>query len=279
MAILHPNCHYFLETYHAVARIGAVCVPINFRLSSAEMAFILNHSESQALVADPMFKGQVDALRKEVPGLKQIVWTGQGTGEDATYETIIAGQQTTGSLPDVEIRPEDTAQIYYTSGTTGKPKGVMLSHKNVYVHALGTIAEVQLSDRDVWIHVAPLFHLADAWATWAITWVGGTHVLVTGVRSENGFHGNRKGKSDDHEPDTDDAQPDGQPSRRGKLLVPEFKGPPQRRRTHRPRGGAQDSGDLRLRLRPDLRDDGNEPVSHPLPSQGAPVGPARAPSS
>jgi acyl-CoA synthetase (AMP-forming)/AMP-acid ligase II len=178
VAILHPNCHYFLETYHAVARIGAVCVPINSRLSSTEMAFILNHSDSQILVADPMLKGQIDALRKEVSCLTQIIWTGQGTGEDVTYETVIAGQQTPCSLPDVEIRPEETAQIYYTSGTTGKPKGVMLSHKNVYVHALGTIAEAQLSDRDVWIHVAPLFHLADAWATWAITWVGGTHVLV-----------------------------------------------------------------------------------------------------
>jgi acyl-CoA synthetase (AMP-forming)/AMP-acid ligase II len=54
----------------------------------------------------------------------------------------------------------------------------MLSHKNVYVHALGTIAELHLTDKDVWVHVAPLFHLADAWATWAITWVGGTHVIV-----------------------------------------------------------------------------------------------------
>jgi acyl-CoA synthetase (AMP-forming)/AMP-acid ligase II len=178
VAILHPNCHYFLETYYAITRIGAVCVPINVRLSSAEMAFILTHSESQALVADPLFKGQVDAVMKEVPGLTQIVWTGQGTGEGVTYETVIAGQEASGPFPDVEIRPEDTAQIYYTSGTTGKPKGVMLSHKNVYLHALGTIAEVQLTDRDVWVHVAPLFHLADAWATWAVTWVGGTHVIV-----------------------------------------------------------------------------------------------------
>ncbi len=177
VAILHPNCHYFLETYHAVARIGAVCVPLNFRLSSSEMAFILNHSDAQALVADPMFKAQVDALRQEVPGLTRIIWTGQGTGADATYETVIAGQ-TSGPLPDAEIGPEETAQIYYTSGTTGKPKGVMLSHKNVSLHALGTIAELQLTDRDVWVHVAPLFHLADAWATWAVTWVGGTHVIV-----------------------------------------------------------------------------------------------------
>jgi len=70
------------------------------------------------------------------------------------------------------------AQLYYTSGTTGRPKGVMLTHKNVKSHALGTIAELHLTDSDNWFHVAPLFHLADAWATFAITWVGGKHVIL-----------------------------------------------------------------------------------------------------
>jgi len=60
----------------------------------------------------------------------------------------------------------------------GRPKGVMLTHKNVKSHALGTIAELQLADSDHWFHVAPLFHLADAWATFAITWVGGKHVIL-----------------------------------------------------------------------------------------------------
>ena len=70
-----------------------------------------------------------------------------------------------------------------TSGTTGTPKGVMLTHNNISTHALATIAELKLTDRDVWIHAAPLFHLADAWATFAITWVGGRHVMVTGFRA------------------------------------------------------------------------------------------------
>ncbi|HME42479.1 MAG TPA: long-chain-fatty-acid--CoA ligase [Syntrophorhabdales bacterium] len=178
IAILHPNCHYFLETYYAAARIGAVSVPINFRLSPPEIAYILNHSESKLLVVDPMFKDQVDAIRAEIPGVTRILWTGQGIDADLTYDPVLEQQNGTDQPVDVAIGYEDTAQIYYTSGTTGKPKGVMLSHKNVYVHALGTIAELHLTDSDVWVHVAPLFHLADAWATWAITWVGGTHVIV-----------------------------------------------------------------------------------------------------
>jgi len=181
VAILHPNCHTFLEAYYGTAQMGAISVPINYRLSPKEIAFILRDSESKILIADPMFQKIVDSIREEVPGIGKILWTGEGIGRkesrDLNYEEALQ-EANSDAIHDVDINDEDTAQIYYTSGTTGRPKGVMLSHKNVTIHALGTIAEIHLIDRDVWIHVAPLFHLADAWATWAITWVGGTHVLV-----------------------------------------------------------------------------------------------------
>ncbi|MFB3887016.1 MAG: long-chain-fatty-acid--CoA ligase [Thermodesulfobacteriota bacterium] len=181
VAILHPNCHHFLEAYYGIAGIGAVSVPVNYRLSSKEIAFILQDSESKLLIADSMFQGQIDPIRGEMKAVKGIIWTGEEEvrreSRDLKYEGVL-GQRSFTPLPEIRIADDDVAQIYYTSGTTGRPKGVMLSHKNVATHALGTIAEVHLTDRDVWIHVAPLFHLADAWATWAITWVGGTHVLV-----------------------------------------------------------------------------------------------------
>ena len=181
VAILHPNCHCYLEAYYGIAQIGAISVPINHRLSPGEIAFILEDSESKILIADPMFQKQVDSIRAEMKQIKRILWTGEGKTSsgplDLNVEKALQAIRAD-SLPETSISEEDVAQIYYTSGTTGRPKGVMLSHKNVTTHALGTIAEVHLTDSDVWIHVAPLFHLADAWATWAITWVGGTHVLV-----------------------------------------------------------------------------------------------------
>jgi acyl-CoA synthetase (AMP-forming)/AMP-acid ligase II len=181
VAILHPNCHTFLESYYAIPQIGAISVPINYRLSPREIAFILQDSESKILIADSMFKHQVNVIRGEMGGIKRILWTGdlQESDDpiDLNYEKILHEAEFS-SIPYPSIDSEDIAQIYYTSGTTGRPKGVMLSHKNVTTHALGTIAEIHLTDGDVWIHVAPLFHLADAWATWAVSWVGGTHVLV-----------------------------------------------------------------------------------------------------
>jgi acyl-CoA synthetase (AMP-forming)/AMP-acid ligase II len=181
VAILLPNCHYFLEAYYGITQIGAISVPMNHRLSPNEMEFILTDSESKILIADPMFQKQIGSIRAETGKIKKIIWTGpERVGvepRDLNYEMIL-DQVPSSPLSETDISDEDIAQIYYTSGTTGRPKGVMLSHKNVCTHAMGTVAEIHLSDRDVWIHVAPLFHLADAWATWAVTWVGGTHVLV-----------------------------------------------------------------------------------------------------
>src|SRR4030043_813390 len=180
VAILHPNCHTFLEAYYGTAQMGAISVPINYRLSPKEIAFILRDSESKILIADPMFQKIVDSIRGEVPGIGKILWTADGIGRkefrDLNYEGALQ-EANSDAIHDVDINDEDIAQIYYTSGTTGRPKGVMLSHKNGMTHALGTIAEIHLTDRDVWIHVAPLFHLADAWGTWAVTWVGGIHIL------------------------------------------------------------------------------------------------------
>lgn len=182
VAILHPNCHCFLEVYYAIALRGAAAVPLNYRLATGELAVIMNDAGAKALVADPRFAQTVDQIRTALPTVRKIIWTGDKTGEftdgdlDLRYEEIVAGAGA--PVSEVDVAETEIAQIYYTSGTTGRPKGVMLTHKNVMVHALGTIAELHLTDRDVWLHAAPLFHLADAWATWAITWVGGTHVLV-----------------------------------------------------------------------------------------------------
>lgn len=183
VAILHENCHVFLESYFAAAHLGLILVPLNHRLSPREIAMILNDSESSALIAQRLFAEKVNDLPRSASGLKRLIWTGrpaQGGGKEdgLDYEVLIESQISATPPIDAGLSDDHVAQLYYTSGTTGRPKGVMLTHKNVTSHALGTIAEFRLSDGDKWLHVAPLFHLADAWATFAITWVGGKHVVV-----------------------------------------------------------------------------------------------------
>jgi fatty-acyl-CoA synthase len=181
VAILHQNSHEFLEAYFATALLGAVLNPLNFRLSPKELAFILKDSGASVLIASERFAQSVDSLMDKERTVSQVVWTGSGRISSSFnavhYEEVLEGAQ---AEPPSEpgISDNDLAHLYYTSGTTGRPKGVMLSHKNVCAHALATIAELKLDDRDTWIHVAPLFHLADAWATFAVTWVGGRHVTV-----------------------------------------------------------------------------------------------------
>jgi fatty-acyl-CoA synthase len=182
VAILHQNSHEFLESYFATAQVGAILNPLNYRLSPNELAFILRDSGASLLISSERFVQSVEPLLEMGINFSQVLWTGSEVNLSAPfksmyYEEVLRGEKGVApSMPD--ISDDDVVHLYYTSGTTGRPKGVMLSHKNVCVHALAAIAELKLGDYDNWIHVAPLFHLADAWATFAVTWVGGKHVVA-----------------------------------------------------------------------------------------------------
>src|SRR5262249_15076396 len=119
---------------------------------------------------------------KQCPGVEHVIVIGSGPHPPLSvpaigYEEALQ-ERPLDVIEPVQSGPQDLAHLYYTSGTTGKPKGVMLTHGNVSCHALATIAELGLTDSDHWIHAAPMFHLADAWATFAITWVGGKHLFL-----------------------------------------------------------------------------------------------------
>jgi acyl-CoA synthetase (AMP-forming)/AMP-acid ligase II len=188
VAIIHRNCHRYLETYFAAAKIGAVLVPVNYRLTCKEFIFILNDSQAKWMVCQPDLVECLEGKKNEIPSLQGIISSGDApekSGRDAhPYESLIKGASPAEG-PSVGIEDRDIAQIYYTSGTTGKPKGVILTHRNNAAHTAGIIRELHLSDKDRWLHVSPMFHLADAWAVWAMTKVGGTHVMVPGFNEQH----------------------------------------------------------------------------------------------
>lgn len=180
VALLHRNCHRVFETYYAAVHAGAVLVPLNYRLTAHDLAYILDDTDSRLLIADTVWAELVEAAVKQAHHPIRIIWSrvdASSTDASEDYEARVS------SAPEMPLgeacRDEnDAANIYYTSGTTGHQKGVVLTHRNIYTHALATIADLKLVDADVWAHIAPMFHLADAWATWALTWVGARHVMA-----------------------------------------------------------------------------------------------------
>ncbi|MGA1523236.1 MAG: class I adenylate-forming enzyme family protein [Planctomycetota bacterium] len=165
VAALCENHHRFLALHFAAARLGAILVPCNTRLTAAEHATVLDRAGAALLCADRTFAPTVDALTSSRADL-EVAWS------DAPIRP-----SDTAPRADL-VRASDPAQLYFTSGTTGRPKGVVLTHGNVLTHALMAIAELRLHETDVWAHIAPMFHLADAWATFAITAVGGRHTFL-----------------------------------------------------------------------------------------------------
>jgi len=183
IAIIHRNCHRYLEAYFASAKIGAALVPINYRLSGKDFVFIMNDARVSLLIAQPDLVSCLDGKAPRLPLLKNcIVPDPQGASDlpgRLAYDSLIE-ENRSGNEPQDKIAGSQIAQIYYTSGTTGRPKGVVLTHQNNSSHAEGTIRELKLVPTDRWLHVSPMFHLADAWAVWALTKVGATHVMIPG---------------------------------------------------------------------------------------------------
>src|SRR5689334_9181775 len=165
VAVLSPNTPGFFHAYFATDGCGAILVPLNTRLLEPEQREVLRDSGARLVFADPGLADQAAAIARPL-GL-----------DVATFDAVAADAGTSTFRPD----PGDAgtvAHLYYTSGTTGRPKGVMLTHRNVVTHVHAAIAELGLCAADRWAHIAPMFHLADAWATFAITAAGGTHLFL-----------------------------------------------------------------------------------------------------
>jgi len=178
VAMLHRNCHLVLEAYFAAAAVGACFVPLNVRLSPEEIALIVTDSRASVLIVEPLFAKTARAALDLLPGeARPRLFASYGTSPDS-LDTRIGKSPAPPHTPAVSGGGSDPAQLYYTSGTTGRSKGVILTHANVASHAAATIESLKIDESDVWLHAAPLFHLADAWATWAITWAGGCHVVL-----------------------------------------------------------------------------------------------------
>ena len=179
VAYIAPNTHAHLEAYYAVPQIGAVLVPINYRLLPEDFEYIINHSGAKVVCAHDDYLEAVDGIRDKLPGVEHFVAL-EGSGDGwLDYETTLAANE-----PDyapVEIAETDLLTINYTSGTTARPKGVMISHRNAYMNVMGTLVHHHLTPADRYLWTLPMFH-ANGWTfTWINTARGMANVCLRRV--------------------------------------------------------------------------------------------------
>jgi fatty-acyl-CoA synthase len=178
VAFLGPNGHPLLEAYYGVVQMGAILLPLNIRLTPADFAFMLNDAEASAIIVERGMRGLIDPIRADVPSLRHVIYVGEGErDENPDYEELLAAAPA-GRYQAPPMDEDDVAEIFYTSGTTGKSKGVMLTHKALYANAFNFITANGLKDSDTMLHTIPLFHV-NGWGTpHALTGVGGRHVCM-----------------------------------------------------------------------------------------------------
>jgi len=189
IAFLSTNCHRLLEAYYGVLEAGCVLVPLNIRLGAPELAFVLNDAQARFLFVEPAFVPLVESFRCSVPSI-EFAFLLDGQPQASWLAPNIYDDLVSVSPPFqcdfTQIDEDSVAELFYTSGSSDRPKGVMLTHRNVYLHALSVIAAGQtststlgeMSCKSVLLHTIPLFH-ANGWGiAHIITVVGGTHVMI-----------------------------------------------------------------------------------------------------
>jgi long-chain acyl-CoA synthetase len=177
VAILSLNCHRYLELYYGVPQLGAAVVPLNFRVPPGELKYIIDHSGASAIMVDEAFRSVIDQLRGELPAVKHFIYLGESAPDGYTsYDQVVADGSA--AFEGADPGEDDLVGLFYTSGTTGEPKGVMLSHRNIVSNVDNSRAVYQTRPNDIYLHAAPTFHLADAATVFSNTTQGVKQVFI-----------------------------------------------------------------------------------------------------
>jgi fatty-acyl-CoA synthase len=176
VATIAPNTHAQLEAFYAVPQLGAVLVPMNYRLTADDFVYMVNHSGSTVLCVHSDYLDLIDGVRDQMPGVRDFVAFEGARDGWLDYEALIASSAPSFTRP--EIDELDLLTINYTSGTTSRPKGVMITHRNAAMNTIGTLLHLRLGVGDRYLWTLPMFH-ANGWTyTWTVTAAGGTHVCL-----------------------------------------------------------------------------------------------------
>jgi fatty-acyl-CoA synthase len=179
VATIAPNTHQHLEQFYAIPRLGAVIVPINYRLSADDFVFVAAHSGAKVLCVHADYLDMVDSVRTRMPEVRHYIAL-EGTKSGwLSYERLLEGGG--GEIGFPEIAETDLLSINYTSGTTSRPKGVMITHRNAWMNSVGSLSHWPMTPADRYLWTLPMFH-ANGWTfVWTVTAAGATHVCLRAV--------------------------------------------------------------------------------------------------
>src|SRR5882724_745269 len=171
VAIVSPNAARFLVGLFGVSVFGRILVPVNFRLNAAEIRYILEHSGTSVLLVDP----ELDEPLRQIPVKHRLVL---GAADPRLFLRK-------GARPRLQVTDENaTVSINYTSGTTARPKGVQLTHRNFWLNAVTFGWHLAMTDRDVYLHTLPTFHCNGWGMPYAVTALGVRHVIIRKIDGE-----------------------------------------------------------------------------------------------
>ncbi len=179
VATIAPNTHQHLEQFYAIPQLGAVIVPINYRLSAEDFIHVTEHSGATVLCAHADYLDAVDSVRSRMPGVRHFVaLEGEKSGW-LSYESLLQGSGAPCDFP--EVAETDLLSINYTSGTTSRPKGVMITHRNAWMNSVGSLAHWPMTPADRYLWTLPMFH-ANGWTfVWTVTAAGAAHICLRAV--------------------------------------------------------------------------------------------------
>ena len=182
IAVLNHNCYQYIELYFASAKIGTPIVPLNYRYSPNELLYVIKDSGAKIIFFGREYFSTIEIIKKEITDVKHFICIDNSLPGMKNYEDIVS--MASAIEPSLTLDEDDIAILGYTGGTTGKPKGVMTTHRNIITSCYNTAIERALTPNAIFLNVPPLFHAGGANSMFAFSFIGAANVVMNSSNIE-----------------------------------------------------------------------------------------------